>query len=89
MSQDTFKAYTIEEVEDLHGEELVAVMLDKRQPDEVRLAAMQKHPNHEAFAVIVQDMDNSPEVREAATDSLNLQYGVNVARATDSDDIAD
>lgn len=75
------KQYTLDEVKHLHGEALSAVALDKRQPDEIRLAAIHKRPDSNTLAQIAMDGDNEIDVREAARDILRLEYEIDIAFA--------
>lgn len=71
MINDTFQKLTVADVAKIDDkEQLTAIALDKRQDDEVRLEAIARHRDGTAMSELVHDMDNSPEIREAARGTL-------------------
>lgn len=73
MSHNSFIKYALEDIKDLHGEALSAVALDKRQDDEVRLAALQKHGGVDLASQVVEEEDNPPELQANAEEILTTR----------------
>lgn len=67
---DNFTPYTEEDLKGMSHEELAAVALDKRQEQGVRVAAMQKRPDDTTLSLIIQDSDDSEDIRDIAREML-------------------
>lgn len=79
------KQYTVDEVKHLHGDVLTSVAMDKRQNDPVREAAMRKSNDTAVWAEIMNDLDNSQDLRDVARGMLEERNLVTAAMSADEE----